>query len=437
MRLSNIKFPVVLIIVIVLAMTFNLAVYSDVKDGWKGYGLYNINDSKIKILQENTKLELQNGKIKLDGEYVIKNMTDKELRVSLGTPVNGIENISMLEDGNKIKWRKRSFNGLQSEFKVLNRLPQEAYWYVFNITLNPQETRTLSLKFDAIQQLDEEGAYFVSYFGDRKLGFSNQAEKSSLYIKIGSFEPYNILTVKGVNPSDIGKNGEILLEANEENIKEIRIRQKNLTAQAIDRLSKSRNSKLREAVSVFKTENYDKAVYLCDEYMKNPSDEKISNEQILFIKAESLRRQQKYEPYLQLIETIDYNKLYPTELKNKLYFDKANIYLEKNEQDKLNDFLEELYDMPDESTGVLTAWMKNNGFSITSDTNIEKPLEDNNGNKQLQKTPTAIILEYYDKIMDLPYTPVILFLAGVLCGLFLRKTTNRKKRKRYTYKYRR
>ncbi|MGB7605010.1 MAG: hypothetical protein WBL93_06005 [Lutisporaceae bacterium] len=437
MRLSNIKFPIVLIFVLVLVLTFTLSVYSDSNDGWKGYGLYNINDSKIEILQENISVELQNDKLKLAGEFVIRNMTNSKIRVILGMPISGIENMSMMENGYNIKWRKRSLEGLQNEFKVQDKLPQEDYWYVFYLDLNPEETRIVNLKLDAAQQLNEEGAYAVSYFGDRKLGFSNQVEKSTLYIKIANFEPYNILSLKGIDPSNIGKNGEILIETDEENMEEIGIRHEDLTAKAIDKLSKSSKSRPREIASAFIKKNYDRAVYLCDEYIKNPNDEKITNEQILFVKAESLRRQHQYENYLQLVETMDYSKLYPVELKNKIYLDRADVYLEEKEQDKFAGLLKEIYLLTDESSELLTAWMEDNGYKVPSDVDNEKPTEDNKDNTQISEKPTTLVVKYYNKIMDFPYTPVIIFLVGVLCGLFLRKATTRKKRKSSMYLYRR
>lgn len=437
MRLSNIKFSTVLIFTLILTLTFTSAVYSDSKNGWKGYGLYNINNSEIEILQESISVELQNDKLKLDGEYVIRNLTNSEIRVSLGMPMNGIGNISMMENGYNIKWRKRSLEGLQYEFKAADKLPQEAYWYVFNLDLNPQETRIISLKLDAAQQLDEEGVYSFRYFGDRKLGFSNQVEKSALYMKIENFEPYNILSLKGIDTSIIGKNGELLIETNEENIEEIEIRHKDLTAQAIDKLSKSSKSMPREIALAFTKKNYDRAIYLCDEYIKNPNDAKVTNEQILFIKAESLRRQQQYEKYLQLIEAMDYSKLYPVELKNKIYMDRVLVYLQEKEQAKLEGLLNEINQLTDESSGFMTAWLESNGYITPSNADDEKPLEDNKDKTQISEKPSNIVIKYYNMIMDFPYTPVIIFLVGVLCGLFLRKKTTRRRRKNSLYLYRR
>ncbi len=435
MRLSNIKFTLVLSIVLVLVLIFTSTVYSDSNDGWKGHGLYNVNDSKIEILQEDVKVELQGSKLKLDGEFIIRNMTKDKARVVLGMPINGIESISMMENGYNIKWRKRSLEGLQNEFKVTDKLPKEDFWYVFYLDLNAEETRIVNLKLDAAQQLDEEGTYSVSYFGDRETDFSNQVEKSSLYIKINDFEPYNILSVKGIDPSNIGKNGEILIETDQENIEEVGIRYKDLTAQAINKLSKSSKSRPREIASAFIKKNYDRAVYLCDEYIKNPSDEKIANEQILFVKAESLRKQQKYEEYLQIIEAMDYSELYPLELKNKIYLDSIEVYSEEKDQAKLEGLLKEIYQMTDESTELLTVWMENNGYSIPSAVDNKKPIEDNKDKTQNSEQPTSLVVKYYDKIMDFPYTPAIIFLVGVLCGLFLRRTTTRKRRKNSRYLY--
>lgn len=436
MRLCNIKFVVVLVLLLIFSLTFTSAVYSDSPNGWKGYGLYNINNAKITLMNEDVNIELTNNKLHFNGEYVIRNTTNAETRVTLGMPASGIENISMMEKGYFIKWKKRSLESLQYEYNLNNQLPQEDYWYAFNITLNPAETRVITISMDAAQQFDSKGVYTVGYFGDRKLGFSNKVEKSSLYIKINNFEPYNILSVKGFNPNEIGKKGEILIEADESNIEAVSIQHKAVMEQAVDKLMRSPMRIPREIALTFLDKNYDKASSLCDEYLKHPSDDQISKEQISFIKAESLRRLYKFERYLEIAEAMDYSKLYPQELKNKIYLDRTNVYLTQRNEEKINNLSKELYLQTDDSTEYLTAWMEGNGYFNLSGAEKDMLSKDKPDEAQASGKPVAMIKHWYYDVMNFPYTPVIIFAAGLIIGLIFRIGTSKRKRKHSMYIYR-
>lgn len=436
MRLSKMKLTMVLVFLLIFTCTFTSAVYSDSPNGWKGYGLFNISNPKVTIMKEDVNIELTKDKLHLNAEYVIRNTTNIEAKVTLGVPANGIERLSLMEKGYFIKWKKRSLESLQYEFDIDNQLPQENYWYVFNVTLNPAEARVLSISMDAAQQYDSKGVYTVGYFADRKLGYSNKAEKSTIYIKVKDFEPYNILSVKGLDPNDMGKRGEISLEGNESSIEAISIQHKAVFDQAIDRLMRSPMYKSREIALAFQDKNYDKASSLCDEYLKNPNDEQISKEQISLIKAESLRRLYKYERYLEIVEHMDYTKLYPAELKNKVYLDRVNVYHALGNSDKTISLSKELAQQTDEGTEYLMAWLEGNGYFNISEEDKANLEKENKDKEQASGQPGAIVLHWYRVIIGFPYTPYIMFTAGLLTGLLIRSGNAKRKKRKSMYVYR-
>lgn len=435
MQLSKFKFLFAIAFIGVFSLIFTSAVYSDSQNGWKGYGLYNLSNSKIEVLQEDSSIEIENNKLQYNGEFVIKNTTNAETRVTLGVSASGVEKISMQDKGSYVKWKKRSIESLQNEYKLENQLPQENYWYVFNITLNPAETRIINVNINAVQLLDEQGTYTISYFGDRKMGFPNNAEKSSLYIEMNGFESYNILSLKGLNPTDISKKGEILVQTDESNMEAITIKYKNVEQQAVDKLLKSPMQKVREIALTYSDKNYEKVTALCDAYMKNPSDKDISSEQIQFIKAESLRKLNKLDKYLELAETIDYSRLYPAELRNKIYLDRLDIYIEQQSQDKIDNLSKELYLLSEESTEFLTAWMEDHGYFDISEP-VSEDLNENKAEVQSSGQTAEIIKKWYGQIISMPYTPLAIFLFGLVLGLLLRKPPRSRRRRSSRYIYR-
>jgi hypothetical protein len=432
MQLSKIKWSIILILT--FTIYFASAVYSEPAAGWKGYGLFNISGSKTTIISEDISVELHNDKLTYNGEFLIRNYSNDVIKASIGTPAQGIEKITFVEKNSTLKWKKRSHGSLQNEFNIENRTPQEEYWYVVNLTLNPGETKLLNIKFDAFQLQEDPGSYTFTYFNDRKLGFSNQVEKSSLYISMLDFQPYNILSLQGVKPSEMGIKGDILLKA--ENMDTVSIKYMNTEKVLMDKLLSSAMYKPREVALAFNGKNYTKASSLCDEYIKNPNDSQISVEDMQFIKAESLRRLQNYEKYLLIVEDMDYSKLYPLELKNKILMDRMSIYLEQQNQEKVFNLYKELEVETSESAGILKNWTEST--SVFGSAQINK----DNLIKQIQEIEDTVdqskpkIDQLIEKAMAYKYTPALLFLAGLILGLSVRRFRIKRKKKKSMYIYR-
>jgi hypothetical protein len=433
MQLNKIK--IIIILVLVLSVAFASVVYSDTVDGWKGYGLYNINDSKITMINEDINVELLNDRLTYTGEFLIRNYSSAVVKATVGMPVQGIDKITLLEKNTAIKWKKRSFISMQNEFGVENRIPKEEFWYVFNITLNPGETKLLNMSLEAAQ-LKEEDGYTFTYYNDRKLGFSNYVEKTSLYIRMANFQPYNVLSVQGFDPTLMGVKGDVILKTTEDDTSIVSIKYMDITKALTDKFLGSALYKPKEIAQVFLGKNYTKASTLCDEYLKNPIDSAITVEEILFIKAESMRRLQNYDKYLSIVENMDYSKLYPLELRNKILMDRMTVYMEQKNNDKLLSLYNELEQDTSESTQILKAWIRNSsiyGTSLLSKDNLIEEIEKEE-NGTLQKSTE--FEQWYEKSMEYKYTPVIIFAAGLLLGLILRMFRSKKRRKKSNYIYR-
>ncbi|HYE12577.1 MAG TPA: hypothetical protein VEF53_20615 [Patescibacteria group bacterium] len=436
MQLSKIKITFIFVLVLALSMTFTSAEYSDSKDGWKGYGLYNINASKFTIISEDVNVKLVNDRLIYNGEFLIKNQSNSVVKAVLGIPVQGIDKITLMEKNSVIKWKKRSFGSMQNEFAMENRVPKEEFWYVYSISLNPGETKLLNLSLEAVQLQEEQGSYTFTYYNDRKLGFSNQVEKTSLYIDISDFQPYNILSVQGIDPALLGAKGDIVLKTATDSTNTVSIKYMDVTKAALKKLQTSALYKPREIALTFSEKNYSKTSSLCDEYLKNPIDAGVSQEEIMFIKAESMRRLQNYDKYLAIVDTLDYSKLYPLELKNKILMDRMTIYIEQHNNSKLLNLYDELEQGTSESTQILKAWIENSsiyGASLLNKDNLTEVIQQE---ENAEEEKISELEQWYNQAMEFKYTPLIIFVAGLLLGLFLRMFRFKKKRKKSMYIYR-
>lgn len=432
MQLSKIKLSIIL--VMAFALIFTSAVYSDSKDGWKGYGLYNISGSKVTIINEDVSIELNKDKLAYKGEFLISNYSTDVVRASMGIPAQGIEKVTFKEKNNTIKWKKRSYASMQNEFNIESRTPHEEYWYVISLTLNPGETKLLNIDFDAFQLQEEQDSYTITYFNDRKLGFSNQVEKSSLYINMLDFQPYNIVDLIGVAPSQMGIKGDIVLKG--DNIDAVSIKYKDVAKAVTDKLLSSAMYKPREIALAFNAKNYTKASSLCDDYIKNPNDTQISMEVMQYIKAESLRRLHNNDKYLSLVEGMDYSKLYPIELKNKILMDRMAIYLEQQNQEKLFNLYKEMEEDPSKSAGILKNWTENSSIFGAVQLNKENLFKQIQQVEEKAEQSKSKLEQWYNKVWAYKYTPALLFAAGVILGFFLRNLKFKRKKKKSMYIYR-
>ena len=433
MQLNKSKLIVTLIFVLVLTSM----VYAEPTEEWKGYGLYTIGSSKISIVSEDVSVELLKDRLNYSGEFVIRNTANEAIKATIGIPVQGIEKITLYERNTSIKYKIRTLGSLQNEFGLQGELPKEGSWYVFSITLNPNESKLYKLSFEAARAADEQNAYSFTYFNDRNLGFSNQVEKSSLYIDIFGFQPYNILSLEGMDAAQLGIKGAAFVKKNAGSASTIYLKYADIDKSATEKLLVSAMYKPKEIANAFIGANYNKVPALCDDYLKNPLDSQISQEQIQYVKAESYRKLQYSDRYLSLVEAMDYSKLYPAALKYKVIYDRMVIYHEQGHQDKLAKLYQELERDDSPNAKILLRWVNNSGlFASVPESEIsvfnplltepEKPAAD--ADSKLQSL--------YKQAMAFKYTPVILFAMGLVLGLVLKKFRIKRRRKKSMYLYR-
>lgn len=422
--------------IFILVLMMSTAVFADTAESWKGYGLYNIGGTGVSIISEDVNLSADMDKLSYSSEIIIRNTGTANVKAVIGMPAPGIEKITLNERNTNYKYKKRTYGSLQNEFNIQGRLPQEESWYVYTINLTGGETKLLNLSFDTTAQSDEQNAYSFIYFNDRNLGFSNQADKSSLYIDISKFKPYNILELEGLNAGQIGIKGQAFVKKNSSNVSTIYFKYTDIDKAALSKLQVSAMYKPKDIASNFLAANYSKAITLCDEYSQNPLDSQISTEQIHYIKAESQRKLQITDKYLTAVENMDYSKLYPSELKYKILFDRMNIYMEKQEQEKLSAIYKELEEDSTPNAKYLLEWINNSALYYPVDSKTESVFNQLQGDTKENAVKLSKIEQIYQMAMDFRYTPFILFAVGLLLGLLLKKGSVKKKRKKSMYLFR-
>jgi hypothetical protein len=423
-------------LVFILMMTMSAAVFADPMEGWKGYGLYPIGGTGVTIVREEVSISTHMDKLSYSSKITIRNNGTGNVKAAIGMPVQGIEKIDLNEKNTKYKYKKRTIGSLQNEFNIQDRLPQEESWYVFTIALKGGETKLLDLSFDTVTQEDEQNTYSFTYFNDRNLGFFNHADKSSLYIDISNFKPYNLIELEGLNAGQIGIKGDAFIKKNSSNVSTVYIKYTDIDKAALGKLQVSAMYKTKDIASNFLADNYSKAIMLCDEYAQNPLDSQISAEQIQYIKAESQRRLGYEDKYLTAVENMDYSRLYPSELKYKILYDRMNLYIENQQKEKLVAAYKELEEDASPHAKYLVDWMNSHTVFNPADNKIQNVFNPLQGDGSSNTARASKLQQIYKQVMDYSYTPYILFAAGIILGLLLKRGRAKKKRRKSMYLFR-
>ncbi len=422
--------------IFILILMLSTVVFADTAESWKGYGLYNIGGTGISIVSEDVSISADMDKLSYNSEITIRNTGTANAKAVIGMPVQGIEKITLNERNTNYKYKKRTYGSLQNEFNIQGRLPQEESWYVYTINLTGGETKLLHLNFDTFSQSDEQNANSFIYFNDRNLGFSNQADKSSLYIDISNFKPYNLLELEGLNAGQFGIKGDALIKKNASDVSTVYLKYTDIDKAALSKLQASAMYKPKDIASNFLAANYSKTITLCDEYTQNPLDSQVSTEQIQYIKAESERKLQYTDKYLAAVESMDYSKLYPAELKYKILFDRINIYMEKKDQQKLAAVNKMLEEDSAPNAKYLLDWINNSTLYYPIDSKTESVFNQIQGDTGEKAVKLSKVEQVFKEAMEYKYTPFILFATGLLLGLILKNGRVKKKRKKSMYLFR-
>lgn len=353
--------------VLVIAAT-TAAVYADRFDtGWKGYGLYNLNESQVTISSESDNVLINGGDVSAVYEYTITNKADRNITVNFGYPDNGIKKFSVHDGSKYLSYKSRNTSYLKTNYGVKNLQTPDGRWYLFNMAFTPGQTRIIKVTIDAEVEREENDTYNLSFFKDRDYSYAIKSEKHSFTLKLEGFKPYGIYELDGLKPEDISEEGIVSISFSGNYGNGMAIVYQPVDRMAVQKLGASTYKKPKQIAEAFDKERYGEAEKLCGEYIDNPSDSKLSLEQVKYIKAEAIRLQGKNEDYLSAVEQLDISKLYPGRIRYKILLDRLDANRTLGNEDGVNAILEELIPEIRQSSPYLLYWLEKNDYKLSED----------------------------------------------------------------------
>ncbi len=427
-----------LVLTIFLAAIISIAIggiaYGDTIAGWNGYGIYTLSKADSSVIEENIDISAAYNNLTFNGQYTVKNNSSEDIKVVLATPNNNISGFKVFDKDTNVRYRSRSYEGIKAEYNLDGKIPKEPKWYTFEIYLKPNEIKTVRVTFTSKPTLDSKGIMQISYMQDRQQNYSNAAENVKLNISLEGYKPYNIIALDGIEPNQINEAGSIKLEYDSTQIKAVALKYQAIDNLMLESLKQSSYKNPKEIAYAFSSKDYNKAIVLCNQYLENPLDKKLSIEQIKLIKAESYRLLSEADKYLSSIEKIDLNKIYPENLIYKILYDKIMIFQAKQDNEGLLSTINELKTITQNQNTFIASWFTNNGFDTPEPTIVQA--------EEKLETLTVIAKdsfpfnELYNKILEYKYSLPAALLIGLLLGFVIGRASKRNKRSGSMYLFR-
>ena len=430
-RILRVK-PIIMIFIlftIVFFVPFSVASAENGQNVWNGYDLEVLNTYDSQLVGQNSTIEIIEDKLIYNGEYIVKNKTDKTIEVILGLPSNNLENVQITDRGSSIKHYNRNGSYIEDKYPS-ESLPKAAKWHTISLWLKGGETRNLNVRYEAKLINDSKGVYSVRYNRNKNL---MDSEASTIVLSLRDFFPYNILDTTGIisDKAIFGSNNHLLLEMNKDS-EILGLDYELLDKLSIDRLDFGSDKKLKNIAASFRKKEYDTVNTLCDEYIKNPGDPAFSMVQIQYVKAEAYRKQANFEKYFEFLKGLDFEKLYPNRLKYKILYDADRILQGKVQDAQLLAIMKSLQAQAYTDNEYIGKWMQGDGNSYEDDGSITNR-GDSSPNKVKEDSVVAKTIKHLKleniiyKIKAFKYTPLIVIVAAFLLGyLFGRRTKKRK-----------
>jgi len=427
-----------LLIIVLILVTITAAVYADTAGtGWMGYGLYNLSKSEVSISNQTDNVTVNGSNVSAVYEYTIRNNSSKSITVNFGYPDNGITKFSVHDGTKYLSYKTRETSYLKSNYGIKELQTPDGRWYLFNMAFSPDQTRTIKVSLEAAMKKEENDTYKLSFFKDRGFSYAIKSDKALLTLKLSNFMPYNIFELDGIKPEEVAGDGSIKLTYGGDYGNGVALRYQPIDKMVLDKLNLSEYKKPKAIVKAFREGKFQDAKTLCEEYINEPADNKLSIDQVKYVRAECIRKLNDNEGYLKAMDEIDSKGLYPARVGYKIAIDSLAAYNSLNNAEGMNNILEGL--LPDIKTSYpyLHYWILKSGYQLVEDKEAAvTPTGSPTGAVSAPRKGFDILGALITMINILRESRWTYGVLGLLVGFILGRLTKRNKRRSSVYLFR-
>lgn len=436
-KILNKYYRIYALVILVLILVLQV-VHSDQENnsGYIGYDPYFLNSFDADISKKNVVLKIDDDKVIFNGEYILCNQTDKTIEVILGLPYDDVEDLTILDKNNPLKFFWRNYSYIENNY-IFEHLPKADKWSIVSIWLKAYESRVINISYQSQITNDSKGIYTFTYRNNAEL---NNSSNSKAYIVFDDFKPYNAINVSNIEVEKVHYDqGLYLLFDIDNNGRAARIDYELTDKLAIDRLNFATSSKLKNISNLYELKDYEAVILLCEEYINNPSDSSVDINQVKYVRSEAYRNLSKFDNYFEIIESLDLNKLYPYRLKYKILLDVYNILDGDAYNSDLATIIVSIQNDLQESNEFFSEWMlQNKIIQDYIDVALDKEKEELKKEGMLGKYAERLKLDTVGKFLkDNWYIYLISVVFIFFIGFLLGRKSGKKKTSPPYYTFRR
>lgn len=295
----------------------------ETKIAWEGYGLYNLNKADTSFIGETTKINIDENEINVNSEYIIKNNQAENTQLVVGLPFENFDEISLYDKGNLIKTNTIMRTTISKSYGEQAEIPQLKKWKNATILLEPNETRTIVIKYNKAIAVDKGTPTHLKYFYDREGNTNCAVDFADITIQTEDTSIYDYFHAYGATQSYISGQNKYNWQITKSNTEGIGLSYYKIWEGLLYQYQNEADKDLRNIATYLVNKEYSKVIELGETLINKPELEAHKNIICIFMQ-EAYASIGDFVNYEKTYQTIDYSKIPYIELSNKLIFDRVN-----------------------------------------------------------------------------------------------------------------
>ncbi|MGI5851191.1 MAG: hypothetical protein ACOX77_03655 [Caldicoprobacterales bacterium] len=342
-------------------------------------------ESNVELVSYNAFIRIRTGISYATTSLVLKNQDMEESTTfRMGMPVqfdsvSRVRDLSVNSDGDTIRVTQRS---------ALKNPPTEqtvdiSKWYVWDISLEPGESKVVECSFTFDNKLELDGTEVISYPLELLEHWHGKVENIQIVADLDFYGPYVFNPISPVTPNQYDEGGRLSYRWDSyqsvPSTFELSFKpMDNVITKYIQSESES-NKEIESILQAYKNRSYFKTINLIHEFLANAEDVLLLPE-LKYLEALCYQNLSEMDKALNLFDQLESNPGFGDSLsnviRNKIIYDKTNIYKNQTEGDKKA--LEYLISLGDLETNnyVFSLWLEKEISLLTPPPELEESPEE-------------------------------------------------------------
>jgi len=376
-----------ILLVIILSLIPVISFAATVPLEAQGKRVYVADQSQVELVSFNVFFRIRTGYSSVNTSMVVKNLDlEQPVTFKMGIPVqfdniSKIRDLSIISDGKSIKAAQRSTAKNPPTDKEVN----VNNWYVWDITLEPGESKIVDTSFSFDNKLELDGTETITFPLTLLENWPNKVKDIQIIADTDFYGPYAFDPAPNISPANYHDGGRLVFRLDNQNsqLSDFQLSFKpmdTVITKYIESAFESDNN-IKNIIQSFRNGSYHQTVSLIHEYLSSADNDGIIPE-LKYLEALCYQNLYDIEKALNLFNQLEpdpgFGESLSSTIRNKIIYDKTAILKTQSDgEQKALDYLNSIKDtVADDS--VFYMWLENEIALLTPPVVVEEPIEEDN-----------------------------------------------------------